>query len=295
MSRACAPCATTCASRGKSFPARCRDSSGTRTTVFAGDFTKRTKRTALAALLAPALALPAGALYAAGTPDKKESLYRDTWSAEEMIGTQVRGEKGDQIGEVKDIIVERDGTISKVVVEVGGFFEIADQHIGVPWKDVRIGPEMRSIQVPLHEAQRGTYSLYGRIPRGEDVAAAPSAWRVNELIGDYASLEDVPRYGIVTDVIFNDQGKAQAVIVDRADGTWGGYGAYAYPYPRGGYDPRADEFPLPYTMAQLARYGRFDYVRLGELSRFSSERSSRAERQQAQSKRQQPTSAATGK
>jgi hypothetical protein len=42
--------------------------------------------------------------------------------------------------------------------------------------------------------ERGTYSLFGAVPQGEDVAAPQSARRVNELIGD-ASLQDVTRYG----------------------------------------------------------------------------------------------------
>jgi uncharacterized protein YrrD len=262
------------------------------------------KRNAIAFLLAPALALPAATLYAAGAHANKEqtvvatwdqaSLYRDTWSAEEMIGTDVRGENGDEIGEVKDIIVDRGGSVAEVVVEVGGFFEIADQHIGVPWKDVRIGPDMQWIQVPLREVQKGTYSLHGRIPQGEDVAAAPSSWRAHELIGDYANLEDVPRYGIVTDVIFDDQGKARAVIVARATGRWGSYGPYAYPYPRGGYDPRAHDYPMPYSSTELGKFERFDYVRLAQLSRLSSDRSGGAEREKAQARRQPSTPAASG-
>lgn len=58
-------------------------------------------------------------------------------------------------------------------------------------------------------------------------------------------------------------------------------GPFAYPYPHGGYDARAYDYPLPYTSAEIGRFGRFDYVRLSELSRFSSDRSARVQRQQA--------------
>jgi sporulation protein YlmC with PRC-barrel domain len=233
----------------------------------------RFKRNAIAMLLAPALALPAGALYA---QDRQQSQYRNTWSAEEMIDTDVRGQNGEQIGEVKDIIVGEDGNIRKVVVEVGGFLEIGDQHIGVPWKDVTIGQEMQSVQVPLREVENGTYSLFGKVPEGEDVAAAGNAWRVNELIGDYASLEDVPRYGMVTDVIFNDQGKAQTVIVDRRMGAWGEAGWYGYPY--AGY-PGAYAYPLPYRSTGVATLDAFDYAQLAEQSQYASEQREPRQRQ----------------
>ncbi|HEX5768592.1 MAG TPA: hypothetical protein VFX94_10190 [Burkholderiales bacterium] len=93
---------------------------------------------------------------------------------------------------------------------------------------------------------------------------------MNELIGDYVSLKDVPRYGIVTDVIFSDQGKARAVVVHRGAADFGAPGPFAYPYPHGGFDPRAYDYPLPYSSAEIGRFGRFDYVKLGELSRFAS-------------------------
>lgn len=198
-----------------------------------------------------------------------EPSYENAWSAEEMIGTPVRGDAGESIGEVKDIVVDRAGTVSSVIVEVGGLLELGDQHIGVPWKDVRMGPQMQWVQVPLREARAGTYSLYGRVPQGEEVAIGGSAWRVKELIGDYASLRDVPRYGIVTDVIFREDGRAQAVVVHRGPSSLGAPGPYAYPYPHGGFDPRAYDYPLPYSSAEIGRFGRYDYVKLGELSRFA--------------------------
>ena len=192
-------------------------------------------------------------------------IYKSGWSAEEMIDSDVRGANGEEIGEVKDIIIGKDGKINHVVVEVGGFLEMGDQHIGVPWKDVTIGADMEYVQVPLKEIEAGTYSLFGRVPQGEEVYGEAGSWRVNELIGDYASLRDVPRYGLVTDVIFNEQGQAQGVVVDRARGSWGAAGRYAYPWT--GYDRDVAAYPLPYGTSEVAQYERFDYVELGKLSK----------------------------
>ena len=213
-----------------------------------------------------------------------QRLYRNTWSAEEMIDTDVRGQAGEEIGEVKDIVVGQDGRITQVIVEVGGFLEIGDQHIGVPWRDVRIGENMQFVQVPLREVENGTYSLHGRIPQGEEVATALTSWRVNELIGDYASLEDNPRYGIVRDLIFNDRGEAQGIIVQRGAGPWGRGGWYGYPYY--GFSRGAYAYPLPYRTSQLGEAGRFDYIQLAEQSRYSSGKSTRAEQQARAEQRQ---------
>jgi hypothetical protein len=184
------------------------------------------KRNAIAFLPAPALALPAATLYATGAHANKEqtvvairdqaSLYHDTWSAEEMIGTDVRGENGDEIGEVKDIIVDRGGSVAEVVVEVGGFFRDRrpahrraverrahrSRHAVEPGAAAR-GPESHLLAARAHPAGRGRGGC------AELLARARAHRRLR--------LKDVPRDGIVTDVIFDDQGKARAVIVDRAD------------------------------------------------------------------------------
>lgn len=200
---------------------------------------------------------------------KLDDLYRGSWSAEQMIGADVRTRDGQEIGEVKDIIVGSSGEISKVVVEVGGFLEIGDQHIGVPWKHVQLGSRLDWISVPLREVENGTYSLYGRIPQGEEVVGGVNTWRVNELIGDFASLSDVPRYGIVADVLFGSDGKAKAVVVDRTRGPWGAYGYYAYPYRE--FDARAPAYALPYATPQIVSLTPFDYRQLADRSDFAND------------------------
>lgn len=138
------------------------------------------------AALAAALALAAHGVLAQVRDSitwNQEGWYRNGLSASEMLDKPVRGENAERIGEVHDIIVDRNGQIAKLVVEVGGFFEAGDQHIGVPWRHAKIGEDMDFVEVPLHEVRDGTYSLFGRVRHGEDVPAALTSWRVNELLG----------------------------------------------------------------------------------------------------------------
>ena len=197
-------------------------------------------------------------------------LYRNGWSAERMLDTDVRGPNGEDIGELEDIIVGPDGQIQRVVVEVGGILDIGDSHIGVPWSDVRVGPNMEYIQVPATEENYRNYPLY------DDRAPVAGNWRVQELIGDMASLTDVPRYGRVNDVIFGADGDVRAVIVDRTRGLWRAYGPYAYPYT--GYYGGITH-PLPYTAESVANQAPFSYVQLNDLSRFAGTGADARERQ----------------
>jgi sporulation protein YlmC with PRC-barrel domain len=192
-------------------------------------------------------------------PADMQQVYREGLSARQVIGAAVRGENGERIGSVKDIVVDEHARIARLIVEVGGFFELGDQHIGVPWKDVKIGQNMQFIQVPLREVRSGTYSLDGVVPQGEDVPIALTSWRVNELIGDYAVLKDAPRPGLVTDVIFDSRGQVQAVLVDRL----GRGGLFAYPFT--GYYPGAYAH-LTETVIALEP---FDYDELGRRSLYA--------------------------
>jgi hypothetical protein len=90
---------------------------------------------------------------------------------------------------------------------------------------------------------------------------------VNELIGDQARLKDVRRFGYVTDVVFDNRGRAQAVVVRRGAGIWGAAGTYAYPY--SGYYPEEYAYPLPFGAGELASFGEFDYIELGRSSQYS--------------------------
>lgn len=205
-------------------------------------------------------------------------LYRTTWSVDQMIGATVRGKNGQEIGEVKDLILEG-ARITHVVVEVGGFFELGDQHIGVRWKDIRLGPAMSWIQVPLREVESGTYSLYGAVRHGEDVYPPERAWRANELLGDFARLTDVPRFGIVADLLFDDGGTVQAIVVDRAAGGWGRGHWYAFPFI--GYRPDQRTFHLPYTAEKVTSMQPFSYQRFAAEGRYASDRQGRSARSSA--------------
>lgn len=240
------------------------------------------KQSALAVMVAAIFSLPVSGASAQGARQERapppagamasadlSRLYRDGWSAEEMLDAEVRSENGERIGDVKDIVVDRHGNVSRLIVEVGGFLELGDQHIGVPWKDLAFGRDLEWIQVPLRVVKSGEFSLYGRTPapQGESVPTDDESWRVNELIGDQAQLLDARRYGIVSDVIFDSRGRAQAIVVRRGAGVWGAPGRYAYPY--AGYYPAQFAYPLPYKSGELASFGEFDYVRLGEESLYS--------------------------
>ena len=88
------------------------------------------------------------------------------------------------------------------------------------------------------------------------------AWRVSELIGDYARLVgdgDPVDYGYVSDVILQD-GAVSAVIVQPAYQY--GIGYQAYPYAGAGWDAGTPYYDVPYDEVEVGDLAPFDYERL---------------------------------
>ena len=262
-----------------------------------------TTTTALAAMLA----LP-GAAMAQTTVDagqiislsewQYDDLYAQGWSAEDFIDEiEVYGENGDEIGDVEDLIVDPEGKLLAVIAEVGGFWDMGDTHVSVPWSEVSFNEARDGIVVPVTEENVDEYDAFAysglegsalgeQVSMGlDDADFTGRAFRLSELIGDYARLSGeegqqlqtgveeqgavddemqplraMSNYGYVSDVIISD-GRIAATVIDAASGYGAGY--YAYPYFGYGYDagwePGNEYYDLPYTEAELGELETFEY------------------------------------
>ena len=185
-------------------------------------------------------------------------LY-DGWTAEQLFDTEVRGSDDEDIGEIENLVLNADGKVTKIIVEAGGFLDIGDTHFAVNWDEVEFAPDLEWVKVPVDEENVQNFSLFDD---SEDVATGPRAWRASELINDYVTLEDQPRYGIVQDIVIGSDGNVEAVVV-TPDVAYGVGRPYAYPYYGYGYDrdfdPGAETYDLPYTMSEVEELGPFDY------------------------------------
>lgn len=174
---------------------------------------------------------------------------QDGWLASAMTDTPVYGEAGEDIGEVSNIYVGPDDQIESIVVEAGGFFDIGDTHFRVPWNQVDLTPGEEGIRVPVNEDNVEDFDLFGDEP-----GPGPRAWRVNEVLGDYVRLEGGVDYGIVEDLVFDEGGKLQSIVVNPSVGYgvggYYGYPWYGYDY---GFDPGADVYELPYAREDIAQ------------------------------------------
>lgn len=67
---------------------------------------------------------------------REPGMYR----ASELIGMDVRGANNEDIGEVGDVLIDRNGQVRAVVLDIGGFLGIGETHVAVPMEQVQMRP-----------------------------------------------------------------------------------------------------------------------------------------------------------
>ena len=65
--------------------------------------------------------------------DKSETL-----KASSLIGKKVQGTDGKKLGDIKDIILDKDGKVAAVILDVGAFLGVGGKYVAVGMNDLKI-------------------------------------------------------------------------------------------------------------------------------------------------------------
>ncbi len=109
------------------------------------------KRTIAAAALAPLVVFPAvaqdnGAAQVqsrspvtqdSATPSTRAQLTNGQISASALLDEKILNGANESIGDVNDIILDRDGKIASVIVGVGGFLGLGEKDVALPFDQLK--------------------------------------------------------------------------------------------------------------------------------------------------------------
>ena len=59
------------------------------------------------------------------------------WRASKLIGLKVYNDSSEKIGDISELIVDRDGKLEAVVVGVGGFLGLGEHDVAIPYSQIR--------------------------------------------------------------------------------------------------------------------------------------------------------------
>ncbi len=101
------------------------------------------KHTLLASVAVAAILAPLPALAQSDTDAKAEVKFLakqqvDETLASRMMGLNVQSPSGEELGDVNDLVIGPDGTITGAVIGVGGFLGIAEKNIAVSYNSIEM-------------------------------------------------------------------------------------------------------------------------------------------------------------
>jgi sporulation protein YlmC with PRC-barrel domain len=99
---------------------------------------------ATAFIAAPALAqtsnqpasAPAGASASAPSGQFMTQMQQNQWRGSKLIGLDIYGANNEKIGDVNEVLIDRQGNADAIVVGVGGFLGIGEKDVAIPFSAV---------------------------------------------------------------------------------------------------------------------------------------------------------------
>jgi sporulation protein YlmC with PRC-barrel domain len=97
------------------------------------------KRLALALVLALLLAIPFGVASAANPSEQTmNSLPSGVLPISDYYNQSVYDAKDNKIGDINDLLVEKDGKISAAIIGVGGFLGAGEKNVAIPFTALKL-------------------------------------------------------------------------------------------------------------------------------------------------------------
>jgi sporulation protein YlmC with PRC-barrel domain len=77
----------------------------------------------------------------------------DAISAKQLIGAYVENSRGDKIGDVNSVYLDRDGKVRSVILGVGGFLGMGEHDVSVNWDSLSVSPDGKKLVTSLTKDQ----------------------------------------------------------------------------------------------------------------------------------------------
>jgi sporulation protein YlmC with PRC-barrel domain len=90
-----------------------------------------------------------GTTGAVQTPSGEAKVVPNVTRASKLTGATVKNTKGEDIGEIEDLVISKDGRIQYVVLAHGGILGAGEKLFAVPWKAVKAGDQEDSYIVNI--------------------------------------------------------------------------------------------------------------------------------------------------
>jgi sporulation protein YlmC with PRC-barrel domain len=78
---------------------------------------------------------------AASDSSSTSSTFQGNWRASKVVGLSVYNDKNESVGSINDLLTDKNGKITAVVIGVGGFLGVGEHLVAVPFEKVKFSTE----------------------------------------------------------------------------------------------------------------------------------------------------------
>jgi hypothetical protein len=83
-----------------------------------------------------------------GVTVAETELVATGWRVSKLLSAEVRNDRDEKVGEIDDMIVSADGTLSVAVIEVGGFLGLGVHRVAIPVRQLVLSPTAPKVVLP---------------------------------------------------------------------------------------------------------------------------------------------------
>jgi sporulation protein YlmC with PRC-barrel domain len=96
------------------------------------------------------------------------------FETKDIIGTRIKSTDGKDLGEVDQLLIDRNGKVSYVVIGLGGVAGVGEKKVVVPWSDLKFAPvtEGKKNAITIDAAKLEKAPRYDRSARLDTAPAA---------------------------------------------------------------------------------------------------------------------------
>lgn len=81
------------------------------------------------------------------------SLTTDHWLASDVYKASVYDPSKNKIGDIDDLVINKDGTISQAVIGVGGFLGVGEKDVAIPFTQLKVASNNDETWLVLDESK----------------------------------------------------------------------------------------------------------------------------------------------
>lgn len=70
-------------------------------------------------------------------PAAQSASSLNLWQGSKFIGLNVYNNENDKIGDIKELMLNKDGKVDLVVIGVGGFLGVGERDVAIKWSDMK--------------------------------------------------------------------------------------------------------------------------------------------------------------